>query len=84
MTHLRKMMLEELQRRNYAQNTARTYVAIVARFAKHFGRSPEKLGPDQIREYRSTCSRTATWRRARAQAGPDGSVTAVPPTTIPT
>jgi integrase/recombinase XerD len=50
-TRLRKMMLEELQRRNYAQNTARTYIKIVARFAKHFGRSPEKLGPDQIREY---------------------------------
>ena len=51
MTHLRKMMLEELQRRNYAQNTARTYIKIVARFAKHFGRSPEKLGPDEIRKY---------------------------------
>ena len=51
MTHLRKIMLEELQRRNYAQNTARTYIKIVARFAKHFGRSPEKLGPDEIREY---------------------------------
>jgi integrase/recombinase XerD len=50
-THLRKMMLEELQRRNYAQNTARTYIKIVARFAKHFGRSPEKLGPDEIRKY---------------------------------
>jgi len=50
-THLRKMMLEELQRRNYAQNTARTYIKIVARFAKHFGRSPEKLGPYEIRKY---------------------------------
>ena len=28
MTHLRKMMLEELQRRNYAQNTVRTYLKI--------------------------------------------------------
>ena len=52
MTHLRKMMLEELQRRNYAQNSARTYIKIVARFAKHFGRSPGKLGPDEIRKYR--------------------------------
>ncbi len=38
MTHLRKQMLEELQRRNYAQNTARTYIKIIERFAKHFGR----------------------------------------------
>lgn len=51
MTRLRKMMLEELQRRNYAQNTVRTYIKIVERFARHFGRSPDRLGPDQIREY---------------------------------
>ena len=51
MTRLRKMMLEELQRRNYAQNTVRTYIKIVERFAQHFGRSPERLGPGQIREY---------------------------------
>lgn len=51
MTHLRRMMLDELQRRNYAQNTVRTYIRIVERFAQHFGRSPAKLGPDQIREY---------------------------------
>ena len=51
MTRLRKMMLEELQRRNYAQNTIRTYIKIVERFAHHFGRSPERLGPGQIREY---------------------------------
>jgi integrase/recombinase XerD len=50
-THLRKMMLEELQRRNYAQNTVRTYIKIIERFARHFGRSPERLGPTQIREY---------------------------------
>ena len=51
MTHLRKQMLEELQRRNYAQNTARTYIKIIERFAKHFGRSPDRLGPEQIRAY---------------------------------
>jgi integrase/recombinase XerD len=50
-TRLRNIMLEELQRRNYAQNTARTYIRIVERFATHFGCSPEKLGPDEIRQY---------------------------------
>src|SRR5260370_37668802 len=50
-TQLRKMMLEELQRRNYAQNTARTYIKIVEKFAEHFDRSPDRLGPAQIREY---------------------------------
>ncbi len=33
MTHLRKMMLEELQRRNYAQNTIRSYIRIVEDFS---------------------------------------------------
>ncbi len=61
MTHLRKMMLEELQRRNYAQSTVRAYIKIIERFAKHFGRSPEKLGPNHIREYQVTCSRSAIW-----------------------
>jgi site-specific recombinase XerD len=45
------MMLEELQRRNYAQNTVRTYIKIVEKFAGHFGRSPERLGPNEIRAY---------------------------------
>jgi len=29
MTHLRKMMLEELERRNYAQTTTRVYLQTV-------------------------------------------------------
>jgi site-specific recombinase XerD len=45
------MMLEELQRRNYAQNTAKTYIRIVRDFAKHYHTAPDLLGPDQIREY---------------------------------
>src|SRR5262249_17015949 len=50
-TRLRKMMLDELQRRNYAQNTARIYIKVVEKFALYFGRSPERLGPNEIREY---------------------------------
>ena len=51
MTQLRKKMLEELQRRNYAQSTAKQYIRIVREFAKHYGKAPDQLGPDQIREY---------------------------------
>ncbi len=51
MTHLRKQMLEELQRRNYSESTARIYVRAVKELAEYFGRSPEKLGREQIREY---------------------------------
>jgi integrase/recombinase XerD len=50
-THLRKQMLEELQRRNYSQTTARSYLKTVEDFARYFHRSPEKLGPDEIRAY---------------------------------
>ena len=51
MTQLRKLMLDELQRRNYAQNTIRTYIHAVQDFAKYFHRSPDRLGPEHIREY---------------------------------
>lgn len=53
MTHLRKMMLEELQRRNYSKATVRTYLMAVRQFAEYFHRSPDRLGPDHIRRFQS-------------------------------
>ncbi len=53
MTHLRKMMLEELQRRNYAETTTRYYLRTVEDFARHFNRPPDRLGPRHIREYQA-------------------------------
>jgi len=50
-TQLRKMTLEELERRNYSQATARTYIAAIRQFAAHFHRSPDQLGAIEIREY---------------------------------
>jgi len=50
-TQLRKMMLEELQRRNYSQTTVNGYLKIVAAFAEHFHCPPDRLGPEQIRAY---------------------------------
>ena len=44
MTHERKMMLDELQLRNYAQNTIRHYVRTVEDFARRFNCSPDRLG----------------------------------------
>jgi integrase/recombinase XerD len=43
------MMLDELQRRNYAQNTVRTYIRAAAEFAAHFHKRPDQLGPEHIR-----------------------------------
>ena len=51
MTRLRKMMLEELQRRNYAQTTAQAYTLALRQFAAYFHRPPDQLGPEHIREF---------------------------------
>src|SRR3974390_715024 len=53
MTHLRKLMLEELQRRNYAENTIRHYVRTVEDFARRFRCSPDRLGPRHVRAYQA-------------------------------
>jgi integrase/recombinase XerD len=50
-TKLRKMVLEELERRNYSQATAHTYVGAIAGFAAYFHRSPDQLGAEEIRQY---------------------------------
>ncbi|MGD0941879.1 MAG: hypothetical protein ABR905_19455 [Terracidiphilus sp.] len=51
MTHLRKMMLEELERRNHSAETTRRHLCFVERFAQHLGKSPDKLGPEHLRIY---------------------------------
>jgi integrase/recombinase XerD len=71
MTHLRKMMLEELERRNYAQTTTRLYLSTIEDFARYFKRPPDQLGPEHIRQYqaylfreRKLAARTVTQRLA--------------------
>jgi integrase/recombinase XerD len=50
-THLRKQVLDELERRNYSQATAQAYVSAIRRFAEYFHRSPDRLGPEHVRQY---------------------------------
>jgi hypothetical protein len=47
------MMLEELERRNYSPTTIRYYLRFVERFAKHFAKSPDNLGPEHLRSYQA-------------------------------
>jgi site-specific recombinase XerD len=50
-THLRKITLEELVRRNYSESTTQTYLHTIEDFACYFKRPPDQLGPEEIREY---------------------------------
>jgi len=52
-TRLRKMMLEELQRRNYSAITTRNYLRVVTEFAKYFGEPPDRLGLNELRTYQA-------------------------------
>jgi integrase/recombinase XerD len=51
MTSLRRRMIEDMQIRNLAVNTQESYTQQVSRFAQYFLKSPELLGPEQIRAY---------------------------------
>lgn len=51
MTFLRKRMLEDMQVRNLSSNTQSSYVQQISLFARYFGKSPEVLGPENIRAY---------------------------------
>jgi len=52
-SHLRKMMLKELQARNYAKTTIDCNLRSVEDFSRHFHCSPDCLGPRHIREISS-------------------------------
>ena len=48
---LRQRMIDDMTVRNLSPRTRDCYVSQVANFAKHFGKSPELLGPEEIRLY---------------------------------
>jgi site-specific recombinase XerD len=50
-THLRKLMLDEIQRRNYAQSTAVAYIHALKELAAYYHRPPDQLGPKEISQF---------------------------------
>jgi len=51
MTPLRQRFIEDMQLRNFAPTTQRSYVHYVAEFARYFHRSPEQLDLEAVRQY---------------------------------
>ncbi len=51
MTPLRQRFVDDLRLRNYAPRTIESYVAAVTQFARHFKRSPDLLGPEEVRTF---------------------------------
>jgi integrase/recombinase XerD len=51
MTSLRQRFIEDMQVRNFSPVTQASYTREVSEFARYFNKSPELLGPEQIRAY---------------------------------
>jgi site-specific recombinase XerD len=51
MSPLRRRMIEDMTVRNLSPATQQSYVHAVARFGRFFGRSPERLGLEEVRAF---------------------------------
>lgn len=48
---LRRRMIEDMTIRNLSPETQQSYLRAVAKFSRHFGRSPDRLGIEDVRAY---------------------------------
>lgn len=48
---LRRRMIDDMMLRNLSPATQRSYLHAVTKFSRHFGRSPDRLGPEDVRAF---------------------------------
>jgi integrase len=48
---LRRRMIEDMTIRNLSSATQRSYISAVSKFSRHFGRSPDRLGLEEVRDF---------------------------------
>ena len=48
---LRRRMIDDMMIRNLSPATQQSYLYAVAKFSRHFGRSPDRLGLEEVRAY---------------------------------
>src|SRR5664280_1269040 len=59
---LRRRMIEDMSVRNLAPTTQQSYLHHVAKFSRYFGRSPDRLGLDDVRAFQvHLVSRGVSW-----------------------
>ncbi len=51
MTALRQRLIEDIRLRNFSSHTVEAYVRAVAHLARHYGRSPEQISGEEVRQY---------------------------------
>ena len=67
MTPLRKRMMEDMQLHGFSKGTQKVYVSAIRRLAEHYGKSPDRITEEELRQYflyltnekqvsRSTCT----------------------------
>jgi integrase/recombinase XerD len=62
MTPLRQRFIDDMRLRNLSPRTIEAYVLAVNKFSKHFQQSPDRLGPEHIRQFQlHLIEQTASW-----------------------
>ena len=64
MTYLRKRMIEDLQLRGISALTQQRYVRAVQQLAEHYGKSPDKVTEEELRDYFLYLKNVRKWARS--------------------